>query len=215
VSHEVLPVISGYRLVLTYNLAIDPSRTIDMGSPSAALAREEARPLRHALQRWLAQPEQDREAEYLYYALDHEYTEANISHRGLKTRDLAVVDVLHQLSVTMPFHIFLAALEKSERGSCEYKHNAAYGRGRWGYYDDQEEDDEDEDQGFQDREEVFDTEYNIKKLVDLGGRQLGVDTSFDLDYVLQEDDDLFPEHPDGEDYEAYTGNSVSHHSSRS
>jgi len=208
VSHQVLPVTSGYRWVLTYNLAVDPTRA--MGRPSAALARTEAKPLRHALRRWLSQPKPHREADYLYYALDHEYTEANISHRGLKTRDLAVVNILHQLSAAMPFHIFLAVLEKSQLGSCEdeedYYHTNQYYR----YDDEDDEDDVQEDMGFHELDEVFDTEYHIKKLVDLTGRQLGTQASFDLDNVLQEDKDLFPAEPDSEDYEGYMGNSVSH-----
>jgi hypothetical protein len=172
------------------------------------------------LRRWLAQPKQDREANYLYYALDHQYTEANISHRGLKTRDLAIVDVLHQLSAAMPFHIFLAVLEKGETGSCEdrygHKWDSGYGRAAWGGHDDDDPDDDDEaedDEDFHDLEEIFETDYKITKLVDLSGRQLGTEISFDLENVLQEDD-LFPEDPDFEDYEGYMGNSVSLHSSR-
>lgn len=207
VSHEVLPVTSGYRVVLTYNLAIDPSRAISR--PSAALAHNEAKPLRRALRRWLAQPKQDREADYLYYALDHQYTEANISRHRLKTRDLAVVDVLHQLSATLPFHVFLVALEKGVNGSCEYERD--YRRSKWNRYDDDYDDDEEDHEGFHDLEEVFDTSYNIKKLVDLDGQELGRDTGFDLDNVIQAGEDLFPEDPDDEDYEGYMGNSVSPH----
>ncbi|OIW24743.1 hypothetical protein CONLIGDRAFT_685690 [Coniochaeta ligniaria NRRL 30616] len=211
VSHEVLPVISGYRVVLTYNLATDSS--LPTLRPSAALARSEARPLRHALQRWLTQPKQKREAPYLYYGLDHQYTQGNISHRGLKTRDLAVVDILQQLSAALPFHVFLAVLEKEQSGSCEdtrdYNRGSGYDRGEWdGYFDDDDEEEEEEDdEDFHDLEDIFDTSYRIQSLVDLGGRELGMETSFDLDNVVQGEYDLFPEDPEDEDYVGFKGNS--------
>lgn len=60
---------------------------------------------------------------------------------------------------------------------------------------------------------MLSTQVIISKswLVDLGGRELGKDTELDLDNVIQEDEDLFPEDPDSEDYEGYMGNSVSFH----
>lgn len=51
VIHEVLPVRSGYRWVLTYNLCVDPLRQ----RPTACLQTDEARYLHEVLEDWIAQ----------------------------------------------------------------------------------------------------------------------------------------------------------------
>lgn len=85
VSHEVLPVTSGYRWVLTYNLALDSAQP----RPSASLLSQvNTQPLRQALNRWLAQDPTTRENEYFYHILDHDYTETSISLNALKEHDL-------------------------------------------------------------------------------------------------------------------------------
>jgi hypothetical protein len=205
VSHEVLPVTSGYRFVLTYNLAVNPARVTQR--PSASMARTENKPLRHALRRWLSQPEEDREASYLYYGLDHEYTEANVSQRGLKTRDRTVVDALHQLSATMPFYVFLAVLEKSEMGSCAYEDNSYGYRRRRDYYMTYP-DDAPPAKGYHELQDLIERSQTIKSLVQLTGAELAADMPFDCDYVLQDDDDFYPAKPNEEDYQGFMGNSV-------
>uniref|UniRef100_A0A0L0NGR3 Prolyl 4-hydroxylase alpha subunit Fe(2+) 2OG dioxygenase domain-containing protein n=1 Tax=Tolypocladium ophioglossoides (strain CBS 100239) TaxID=1163406 RepID=A0A0L0NGR3_TOLOC len=68
VSHEVLPVTSGYRWVLIYNLALDVAEA----RPSAGLQRSETRALRHTLGRWLAESEASRRRKCIYHVLDHD-----------------------------------------------------------------------------------------------------------------------------------------------
>ncbi|KAK4150553.1 hypothetical protein C8A00DRAFT_36858 [Chaetomidium leptoderma] len=126
VHHEVLPVTSGYRWVLTYNLAISP----DLERPSAALLRTEAQKLRHALRRWLEHRDLEIQGSHLYYLLDHEYTEASIAFRALKTTDLARVQYLKDLSTELEFDVFLGLLEKEEKGDVEYIPRKRYNRYR-------------------------------------------------------------------------------------
>jgi hypothetical protein len=137
VHHKVLPVVSGYRWVLTFNLAIDSASVVPhrpSAARSAAQVIEESRPLKHGLRRWLSAPHGKRDAPVLYYALDHEYTFANVSHHGMKTRDMAVVNALQQLSLNMPFEVFLAVLEKKTIGGCESEYGYdPYGYKRRGY----------------------------------------------------------------------------------
>lgn len=197
VSHEVRPVTSGYRWVLTYNLALDVAEA----RPSAGVQRSEARALRHTLRRWLAEGEASRESNCLYHVLDHDYTEANISLRGLKTRDLARVQVLQGMSRELPVDIFLALLEKSEMGSCENAYSGGWRRSRW----DESEEEEDEP-GFHGLEDVFETSYKVKTLVDLEGRVVTQDLSLDEDDILQED--CFEGLDAEEEYEGFMGNSV-------
>ncbi|CAG8012473.1 unnamed protein product [Penicillium nalgiovense] len=117
VVHEVLPVRSGYRWVLTYNLCIDPSRPC----PTACLRTDEARHLHRILKAWLNQnTREERKLSHAYYRLDHEYTQANISPNALKGRDLASVHLLKEISNDLNLEIFLAVIVKRQMGSCRY-----------------------------------------------------------------------------------------------
>ncbi|KAM6514007.1 hypothetical protein FALCPG4_015191 [Fusarium falciforme] len=198
VSHEVLPVTSGYRWVLTYNLALDQT----LPRPSATgLQLSQFRPLRHTLRRWLAEDQESRKQKFLYHILDHDYTEANASLNALKAQDLARVQALKEACSKLPVDIFLALLEKQEMGSVEFDY---YDRGyrRRGYWDDYDDEDE---SGFHALEEVFELSYKVKTLVDLEGRIVTKDLHLDEDDILEEDcfEDLEAE----EEYEGYMGNS--------
>ena len=217
VSHEVLPVTAGYGWVLTYNLAIDPA----VERPSATLQRSETAALRDVLQRWLAGSENgSRDLEYVYHVLDHDYTEANMSLRGLKTRDLAQVQVLKDLAAELPIDVFLALLEKEEQGDCtvEYDHYDHWGGGRrytekYNKYDSEdgsedgsEDVSEAESDNFHPLDEVFDMQHRIKKLIDLDGREVMSGLPLDEDHILQ--NDCFDGADAEEEFEGYMGNSV-------
>lgn len=159
VTHEVLPVTSGHRWVLTYNLVID----LKVARPSAELQRSTTQVLRDTLRRWLAKEPRSRETNCLYHVLDHDYTEANISLNALKTRDLAQVQTLRDLSKEFPVDIFLALLEKEEMGSCEYE---IWRREEY-RYDDAGGDGT--DTSFHELNDVFGLGYRVKTLVDLKG----------------------------------------------
>jgi hypothetical protein len=122
VHHEVLPVTSGYRWVLTYNLAISP----DLERPSAALCKPQTAQLQQSLASWLehlAQHNWDqatgKDLPHLYYLMEHEYTEASIALRGLKMTDLSRVQCLQNVSNKLDFDVFLAVLEKRQEGGVE------------------------------------------------------------------------------------------------
>ncbi|KAK3346421.1 hypothetical protein B0T25DRAFT_461040 [Lasiosphaeria hispida] len=211
VLHEVLPVTSGYRWVLTYNLAVSP----ELPRPSAGLVRDENRVLRHTLRRWLEQRKRhgagdQAEADHFYYLLDHEYTEASISLRGLKTTDLARLQCLRAISAELEFDVFLAVLEKEEMGETAYDYNDYRGRGGYGWYD--EDEDEDGNKSWHELDEVLDRSASILKLVDLDGHTLRTDMPIDgahiCDSTLQNEDPFEDPSDQGErDYEPYMGNS--------
>ncbi|KAG5952530.1 hypothetical protein E4U53_000663 [Claviceps sorghi] len=202
VSHEVLPVTSGFRWVVTYNLALDS--TAGPG-PSADLQRFETNALRRTLKRWLSVPKESRARKCLYHMLDHDYTEASISLGALKTRDLAQVRALKGISSELPFDIFFAILELKEHGNCEPEDddprfsNTKYNNYR--YYPTTEKG------GFHPLEDVFESEYRVKTLVDLEGNVVTRGMHLDEDDILQDGcfDDI---DPDEEDYEGFMGNSV-------
>ncbi|KAJ3458590.1 hypothetical protein MRS44_012699 [Fusarium solani] len=208
VSHEVLPVTSGYRWVLTYNLALDPAQP----RPSASLLSQvNTQPLRQALNRWLAQDPATRENEYFYHVLDHDYTEASISLNALKAHDLVRVQALKEECSKLPVDVYLALLEKMETGSVEYCpdpydrrsfYSGGYYSGYGGYIEDDEEEDED---GFHALDEVIESSHKVLTLVDLDGHTVTKGLELDEDDILQED--AFEDVDGREEYEGYMGNS--------
>ncbi|KAK1752875.1 hypothetical protein QBC47DRAFT_387288 [Echria macrotheca] len=192
VRHEVTPVISGYRFVLTYNLAIPP----DAPLPSAAVARAETSLLRHTLRRYVERSKVDgnKEPEQLYYRLDYEYTEANISLKNLKDRDLAVAQTLVSISSEVDLDVFLGEVERTDRGEVEMH----YG--------------ERDDLSWHDLADDPDTEISVSKLVDIHGRELtsniDIGDSFWNGLIRENEwEDVFDGADCGErDYEGYQGN---------
>lgn len=210
VQHEVLPVTSGYRWVLTYNLALDPSAE----RPSARLVRAGVSHLRRALRQWLSEAAGSQQVQPLIYPLDHHYTEASISLKAFKGRDVAVVQALRDISSELPMNVFLGILEKTAMGSCG---GGEYGGcyGRRSYYDspDDEDHDQDDDKDWHSLDDDIETTFAIKKLVDLNGVHLAEDIDITEDNLLR---DCFLG-ADGEEIsyeEGYAGNEVSTASKR-
>ncbi|KAH6637321.1 hypothetical protein F5144DRAFT_487807 [Chaetomium tenue] len=204
VHHEALPVTSGYRWVLTYNLAISP----DIERPSAALCQPQTSQLQQSLASWLEHLAQDdrggaagKDVPHLYYLMEHEYTEASIALRGLKTTDFGRVQCLRDLSTSLDFDVFLAVLEKREEGGIEQE----WQDGRC-YYGDDAGDGLD----WHELDCVYETSISIKKLVDLDGylirSRMNIDEK-DLETNLIPTGDPFEGVEDRkEEYEGYTGN---------
>lgn len=190
IVHEVLPVTSGYRWVLTYNLTIDPSKP----RPSAGLQTPEMENLSYILRKWIKWGKGRRGMEHAYYTLDHQYTQASISCKTLKDRDLTCVEALKEVASTLQLDVFLATLEKKESGTCEYEDS----------YDENEE--RISPSGFHALQDAIDTQYRINSLVDLDGFQVAEGITLETNNVLQVDpfDEVDPE----EDYSGYMGNWV-------
>ncbi|EFQ26740.1 2OG-Fe(II) oxygenase superfamily protein [Colletotrichum graminicola M1.001] len=198
VQHEVLPVTHGYRVVLTYNLTIDQAAE----RPSAGLLRSETRMLRHTLMRWLCTGAGSEEVSHVYYGLDHEYTEANISLKALKGRDLAVVQTLQELASELEFDVLLALTEKMEMGSAE-----PHGYDpRYDTYRPSRRQLEEDEMAPHEIDEVYDTELTVKVLVDLSGRPIIRDIALEQDSCLQADG-FFEGVSRKEEFEGFTGNS--------
>jgi len=112
--HEALPVVSGYRLVLVYNLlrkgagaAPEPPNYAREATTAAALLREWA--------------ESGSEPVKLVYALEHAYTPAELSFSALKGADSAVAGVARAAAREADCAIHLALLTIEEEGAAEYK----------------------------------------------------------------------------------------------
>ncbi|KAI7939184.1 hypothetical protein MJO28_014763 [Puccinia striiformis f. sp. tritici] len=178
VTHEVLPVTSGYRCVLTYNLAIQPGFT----QPAASALGSHKELLRKTLKVWLKEEHYRRGGwSTRFYALKHEYTQASISLPALKAEDFARVQAVHDLTAELPFVAFLALLEKGDQGflhpdeDCDTEDENVY-------------DDSDLDDGpHYALEEVEETDYIVKSLHALDGATIAENFPLEMFMLLQQD----------------------------
>ncbi|KAF1962105.1 hypothetical protein CC80DRAFT_487643 [Byssothecium circinans] len=177
VSHEIRPVTSGYRLVLTYNLVQDqfePKQT------AAALDASHAR-FAKVLQGWNKNSEV-LNLEKLLYPLEHQYTEASLSLRSLKGQDAAKGRYLEQLCSKNGVFWFLGQMTREEAGE-------DYGYG----YDDGEEDNK------------YSLDYVVTPAgtrINLNLDEIDTETE-----LLADLDDLYHgRHADSEDEGEFTGN---------
>ena len=117
--HEVLPIASGYRLALIYNLIRVGEgplpRAPDYGTQQADLVR-----LLTDWDRSAAPPDK------LVYPLEHAYTEAEIGFAALKGQDAAAAQVLIPAAKAADCDLYLALISVEETGWAEYT-----GGGHW------------------------------------------------------------------------------------
>lgn len=122
--HEVLPVTSGCRLTLIYNLA----RKGKGARPEPPSYEGETAKVTALLRRWAdgkAAPLSDAPIK-LIYPLEHAYTQAELDFRSLKGADAAVASVLTAAAPQASCDLHLALLSIEESGAAEY-----VGGGRW------------------------------------------------------------------------------------
>ncbi|KAI9615021.1 hypothetical protein KEM48_005760 [Puccinia striiformis f. sp. tritici PST-130] len=171
VTHEVLRIKSGYRCVLTYNLAIQPGPTW-----SAASANDlQKHLLRKTLKTWLRDTTCSNTQSHLYSALQYQYPETAISLNVLEAEDFVRVQAIRDVTVELPFVIFLALLEKREHGSLDQD----------GDYD--SDSDYQDDCGTHVIDQVLLTRYAVKSLHALDGTTIAKDFDIDMDMCLEED----------------------------
>ncbi|KAG9251867.1 uncharacterized protein F5Z01DRAFT_691404 [Emericellopsis atlantica] len=184
VIHEVRPVTSGHRWVLTYNLALAEEPSSETPLPSAGLIQDGIAPaaqrLRETITRWL----------------DATQTP------GTYTTSLTTITPRPSACEDLPVDLFLALLEKEELGSVEFH---GHDRRRRRYYDDEPEE-LDDGAGPHKLQDIFDTQYRVKSLFDFDGtlvsERLGLSNN-----DLTTPDIWYDVHDCEEAYEGYMGNS--------
>ncbi|KAI1462399.1 hypothetical protein F4805DRAFT_474356 [Annulohypoxylon moriforme] len=108
VTHEVKPLRSGYRLVLTYNIIHSDGLRM-----SASLVGSQLEQLRTILSGWQSTLEQGPgKLGKLIYKLEHKYTQSSLALSNLKGRDQAVCQSLYEAGSDCGFTIFLARLNR-------------------------------------------------------------------------------------------------------
>lgn len=106
VEHEVKPVKSRYRLVLTYNLALRGSNTVPRIQDATVT------PVNQALQEWRRQIDaREVDKSPLIYLTDHKYSQAFLSERNLKGSDRGKLQILRQAAEAYGFDVLLTTLE--------------------------------------------------------------------------------------------------------
>ncbi|WP_237478196.1 2OG-Fe(II) oxygenase [Lichenibacterium dinghuense] len=122
--HEVLPVTSGWRLTLVYNLV--------RAAPGGTLRAPDHGPERLGLTKRLGRWDGDAPAK-LVVPLAHAYTPAGLSFDALKGIDAARAAVLAEAAATADCDLYLGLLTIKESGSAEEM--GGWGYGRRGSYD--------------------------------------------------------------------------------
>lgn len=124
--HEVLPIASGYRATLVYNLV----RQGKGARPKPPNYEGEAAATSALLRRWAdgKDAESDDAPMKMIYPLEHAYTSAELGFDALKGADAAVAGVLAAAAEQAACDLHLALIAIQESGAAEY---VGYGRGRW------------------------------------------------------------------------------------
>lgn len=112
VTHEIKPLTSGFRLVITYNL-IQQSGS----APSAGLFIEQQTKLRQLLQNWTsAMPSKTK----VIFRLEHKYSQSSLSLQNMKGRDAQIIRCLNQACQETGFYLLLAVMTRTESDPDDY-----------------------------------------------------------------------------------------------
>jgi hypothetical protein len=184
VIHEVKPITSGHRVVLTYNL-INIDQSIQL--PAASTIGDRDGQLLDALKLWseagVWNDTNSKEVDFLCHCLQHQYTQSSLSLSRLAGADLSVVTKAVRAAQQTDFVVYLATFERTRSGGC----NDGYG---YGSHEIIEETDDD---------------WKLQKIVALDGTAVAKDVLVSKWEML--DPEVFDDRdPDDEDFEGWTGN---------
>jgi hypothetical protein len=135
--HEVLPIPSGCRLTLIYNLQRQGRGRL----PEPPNYGTEQTRVTALLQQWIAGKEapDDDSPEKLLYPLEHAYTTAELSFDALKGADAAVAAVLVAAAPPADCDLHLALVSIEERGRAEHRGYDGSRRRRWSNAEDEDD----------------------------------------------------------------------------
>ena len=217
-QHQIRPVTTGHRIVLTYNLRIEgdaptaalpvPAAQVDALAGSITRYFETLHPPRWSHDARREPPDR------LAYLLDHQYTRRGLAWNRLKNADAARVAALREVAQRLDCEIFLALADVHESWSCEDE-DGMYGYQReWGRGDDEEaEDDEAEDDSGTEAPalvDLLDTGIELRHWVAPDGRIDAVSGTVDVDEVCYTtaSNDFQPFASEHEGYMGNWGNTV-------
>ena len=164
--HEVRPVRTGSRIVLTYNLLLMNDTVANVGEPPVATVDAVADRLRAHFRtapraRWSG--DAVRPPDRLVYLLEHEYTERGLSWARLKGADAGRVAALRVAAAAVGCESALALADVHETWSClEDGWSPPHGR-RWGRRPEDEDEWIDEDEYYDDGDTAA---HELEELLD-------------------------------------------------
>ncbi|TVY39810.1 hypothetical protein LSUB1_G005264 [Lachnellula subtilissima] len=194
VTHEMKPVLSGRRLVLTYNLVHQILGPKDLGAnTNVAMSK-----LRLLLLAWIKGLEEDDTFPSTQaFLFEHQYTDASLCYDGLKGHDRHVASHLREACNKLEFILYLANLDHTVTGGCDgYDVDDGWGYGGGGGGG---------DGGIHEITDEIERETSLKKVVELDGTQIAKELPFDEETFIQTDA-LADVDPDDKDYSGFTGN---------
>ncbi|OAL68751.1 hypothetical protein A7D00_7317 [Trichophyton violaceum] len=176
VFHEIKPITTGHRLVLTYNLILEGTDNV----PSAPSSESKA--LRNVLKFWKPRAEDD--GPYLLlYKLSHMYTNSSLSFQSMKGSDRPRMAELQAACEELGFNLYLGNVEREVTGSCDNYTNS---------------------QGYYEIQDTIDDSTMMKQVIDSQGNpvcgQIPVRNS---EYIQM---NVLRGIPTDEDFSGYTGN---------
>ncbi len=175
--HEIKPVRSGYRIVLTYNLSVrgDTAGTIvvarsTVDALAACLQEHFSTPV--PPQSWRRDEEPSPPPDRLVYLLDHEYTERGLSGTHLKGVDAVRAMALRTAAQLADCEVVLALADISETWSAyEFeRYDRPYWRSRYRHWDEDEDDDVDQG-GEYELEELIESSVSLDHWTDWSGKR--------------------------------------------
>lgn len=216
--HEIKPVRSGYRIVLTYNLSVrgDTAGTVPevargtVDALAACLQEHFTTPVPR--RSWRRDEEPSPPPDRLVYLLDHEYTERGLSGTHLKGVDSVRAVALRTAAERADCEVVLALADISETWSAyEFdRYDRPYGRSRYRRWDDDEDAEDEEDGvgqgGEYELEELIESSVSLDHWTDWSGtRAERIFSSVDDDEVCATTPTNQFE-PYASEYEPYMGN---------
>eukprot|EP01114_Cavostelium_apophysatum_P013597 TRINITY_DN3329_c0_g1_i1.p1 TRINITY_DN3329_c0_g1~~TRINITY_DN3329_c0_g1_i1.p1 ORF type:complete len:291 (+),score=50.30 TRINITY_DN3329_c0_g1_i1:540-1412(+) len=114
-EHEILPLKSGYRICLVYNMKY---KDTNAQLPKLVLHDQNEKKLVELFEEW----NEEKDPDCGIYMLEHKYTQSSLSVTTLKNRDYAVASVLRNIALehTKLFRAYVAIIELEQTGQGEY-----------------------------------------------------------------------------------------------
>ncbi|MGH9164008.1 MAG: 2OG-Fe(II) oxygenase [Acidimicrobiales bacterium] len=146
--HEVLPVETGHRVVLTYDLVLTGDTTTPLAGAESIAPTTAGLLERHFAHtpepRWKGGRQALDPPDRLVVLLDHQYTERGLRWSHLKGSDAARAQVLRDAAALAGCEVALAQAEIHETRDCYEDEPPRWGRRGWSDWDDDEADDGDQ-----------------------------------------------------------------------
>ena len=181
--HEIRPVTSGHRIVLTYDLVLRGEHAAVVVPPEPARGHAQVEALAACLAehfseapapRWRNDHRSSAPPTRLVYLLDHQYTQRSVAWSRLKGDDAARVALLLDAAAQVDCEVALALADIHETRECYDDSWEAYG-GQWGgWYEDEEDESESDagsggDEGAIAEGELLDWDLSLGHWIDAAG----------------------------------------------